>query len=274
MEQLTNTHSVAISQQSFHNKNKPQLRDENSHNDKSYHGVLNLTYQVALRVYSLFFFLMIRRPPRSTLFPYTTLFRSQHRSEFALMQLVLLRILPGAPPRDRMQALDTLAQYLKETRDRPSELRPFAVFVNNVRSEEHTSELQSLAYLVCRLLLEKKKTMFRNSTLRMLGKYSYAMYCFHPLIQTLLRAAGVEPAMLPVVGGSVLPSILAYCVLVVALTCADSCLRWTLFEQHYLRLKVCFTTARPSTSTNTTYATEKVVVIWATVETRPATSFF
>src|SRR6266404_6801212 len=70
----------------------------------------------------LFFFLMIRRPPRSTLFPYTTLFRSSRR-----------RCRCPSPPRRRAC--------------RPR-LR---------RSEEHTSELQSLAYLVCRLLLEKKK---------------------------------------------------------------------------------------------------------------------
>src|ERR1022692_4215973 len=69
----------------------------------------------------LFFFLMIRRPPRSTLFPYTTLFRSGHRGR-------------GRDPghRERVPAHD-------------------------VRSEEHTSELQSPCNLVCRLLLEKKK---------------------------------------------------------------------------------------------------------------------
>src|SRR6478609_11587942 len=70
----------------------------------------------------LFFFLMIRRPPRSTLFPYTTLFRS-----------------------DRRHA-EQEARVPQRLRKRPA-----------VRSEEHTSELQSLAYLVCRLLLEKKK---------------------------------------------------------------------------------------------------------------------
>src|SRR2546423_5007982 len=69
---------------------------------------------------SVFFFLMIRRPPRSTLFPYTTLFRSSP--------------LPRVPDRGCCD------------RAPPEQ-----------RSEEHTSELQSLAYLVCRLLLEKKK---------------------------------------------------------------------------------------------------------------------
>src|SRR5687767_16013828 len=80
-----------------------------------------------------FFFLMIRRPPRSTLFPYTTLFRSSGSTR--------------RPSRWRRRA------------PRPRSL----VSIGTVRlrglsrSEEHTSELQSLAYLVCRLLLEKKK---------------------------------------------------------------------------------------------------------------------
>src|SRR5471030_3469494 len=74
-------------------------------------------------LFSFFFFLMIRRPPRSTLFPYTTLFRSWSSTSVA----------PGAPA--------TPARVLWVS-----------------RSEEHTSELQSLRHLVCRLLLEKKKT--------------------------------------------------------------------------------------------------------------------
>src|SRR2546425_3631419 len=72
---------------------------------------------------------MIRRPPRSTLFPYTTLFRS----------------IEDAPPLQR--------RALEPAEDRDARLHQRAVR----RSEEHTSELQSLAYLVCRLLLEKKK---------------------------------------------------------------------------------------------------------------------
>src|SRR6266404_7566275 len=78
-----------------------------------------------------FFFLMIRRPPRSTLFPYTTLFRSQ----FA----VFVDIAPEFPYSDGGKAVCEVSCAVK------------------LRSEEHTSELQSLAYLVCRLLLEKKK---------------------------------------------------------------------------------------------------------------------
>src|SRR2546426_8601287 len=79
----------------------------------------------------IFFFLMIRRPPRSTLFPYTTLFRSH--STF-LMTRIEKRTLPL-----------------------PSQTR-----LDVPRSEEHTSELQSPCNLVCRLLLEKKKTNPRN----------------------------------------------------------------------------------------------------------------
>src|SRR3712207_8806700 len=86
-----------------------------------------------------FFFLMIRRPPRSTLFPYTTLFRSRINS--------IGRI------KDPRPALELLL-----TNDRREALR-IASLLNqlNARSEEHTSELQSRQYLVCRLLLEKKK---------------------------------------------------------------------------------------------------------------------
>src|SRR2546425_2471444 len=75
---------------------------------------------------------MIRRPPRSTLFPYTTLFRSDRSY---------------VPPALRIRAAATLGG----DRARASAGR------SRRRSEEHTSELQSLAYLVCRLLLEKKK---------------------------------------------------------------------------------------------------------------------
>src|SRR5438093_5442899 len=77
---------------------------------------------------SIFFFLMIRRPPRSTLFPYTTLFRSS---------------IPGARAIDRRRLVLLDRDGLQAREDR--------------RSEEHTSELQSLTNLVCRLLLEKKK---------------------------------------------------------------------------------------------------------------------
>src|SRR5258708_16628026 len=73
---------------------------------------------------------MIRRPPRSTLFPYTTLFRSQHAGQVGVADVVALVGLADGPLRDELAA---------------------------ERSEEHTSELQSPDHLVCRLLLEKKK---------------------------------------------------------------------------------------------------------------------
>src|SRR2546430_17125452 len=84
----------------------------------------HITYQSVF----FFFFLMIRRPPRSTLFPYTTLFRSPvcRRDKGAAMQLKAIA---------------------------------FVIIVGLSRSEEHTSELQSQSNLVCRLLLEKKKRL-------------------------------------------------------------------------------------------------------------------
>src|SRR2546430_10486206 len=82
--------------------------------------------------YCFFFFLMIRRPPRSTLFPYTTLFRS-------------LGIEGLVAPSPSVWGLPTFAMG-------------FSFPSGNDRSEEHTSELQSQSNLVCRLLLEKKKT--------------------------------------------------------------------------------------------------------------------
>src|SRR2546425_1700574 len=84
---------------------------------------------------------MIRRPPRSTLFPYTTLFRS-HR-EVAQLE-------GERAPGDAMRR-----ELARDDRPGNGERRPQVLA--EVRSEEHTSELQSLAYLVCRLLLEKKK---------------------------------------------------------------------------------------------------------------------
>src|SRR5438045_5134677 len=82
----------------------------------------------AFNVLYCFFFLMLRRPPRSTLFPYTTLFRSDVKARQIDLAEVDVR---GVDCRDRTRL--------------------------PVRSEEHTSELQSLRHLVCRLLLEKKK---------------------------------------------------------------------------------------------------------------------
>src|SRR2546430_13233570 len=93
--------------------------------------------------YFFFFFLMIRRPPRSTLFPYTTLFRSLvrrvHRRRSDRREI-------GEPARVIRRVLPALRRPGREVR----------------RSEEHTSELQSQSNLVCRLLLEKKKHTIRR----------------------------------------------------------------------------------------------------------------
>src|SRR5438105_9481035 len=89
---------------------------------------------VLLVFLSFFFFLMIRRPPRSTLFPYTTLFRS--------IEPASITVWPRVPER-RLRCEDDV----RSNRRRRS----------GTRSEEHTSELQSRVDLVCRLLLEKKK---------------------------------------------------------------------------------------------------------------------
>src|SRR3712207_8641456 len=102
---------------------------------------------------------MIRRPPRSTLFPYTTLFRSVgtaaggqdvHRPD----HVVLVRVARGGDGRVDDQAGVDDGVDLGGVDDAPQQR------VLGPRSEEHTSELQSRQYLVCRLLLEKKKTSY------------------------------------------------------------------------------------------------------------------
>src|SRR2546425_3696852 len=87
---------------------------------------------------------MIRRPPRSTLFPYTTLFRSQLVGRTADIEAALKP--HGDVDRGRLEVVE--APEVVGMGEKP------------LRSEEHTSELQSLAYLVCRLLLEKKKKKY------------------------------------------------------------------------------------------------------------------
>src|SRR5258708_24583087 len=96
-----------------------------------------MKYIVCLTDY-LVFFLMIRRPPRSTLFPYTTLFRSKK------LGATKIRLLSNNPEKVRQLESSGLLE--------------------SKRSEEHTSELQSPDHLVCRLLLEKKKSNVVNST--------------------------------------------------------------------------------------------------------------
>src|SRR3712207_7046790 len=110
------------------------------------------------RIEAYLFFLMIRRPPRSTLFPYTTLFRSErrqlgyhtHGSDHALVRI------------------GDVGGIVVEGRQRPD-----AADHDGHRSEEHTSELQSRQYLVCRLLLEKKNTIL--NLIHINNPYS----CFH-----------------------------------------------------------------------------------------------
>src|SRR5260370_19334244 len=94
---------------------------------------------------------MIRRPPRSTLFPYTTLFRSADITQVQLSQ-----------------------------RFRGSPTLPLTAAVRQLRrSEEHTSELQSHLNLVCRLLLEKKKNIQRMIKFAVVTYCSESLYCFH-----------------------------------------------------------------------------------------------
>src|SRR3712207_8780738 len=96
--------------------------------------------------YYYFFFLMIRRPPRSTLFPYTTLFRSRRGSRAGRLLHPLAR--------EAAEVVVGRAGALAGDHAGPDvRLRG----AGGPRSEEHTSELQSRQYLVCRLLLEKKK---------------------------------------------------------------------------------------------------------------------
>src|SRR5690606_41485200 len=108
---------------------------------------------------SRFFFLMIRRPPRSTLFPYTTLFRSVE-----------------------LQHLAQRVQHLRRRMAFPALLEPDVVVDahpgqhRDLRSEEHTSELQSRENLVCRLLLEKKKKKQTDKTTDRGRKHNSTVY--------------------------------------------------------------------------------------------------
>src|SRR3712207_8324106 len=97
---------------------------------------------------------MIRRPPRSTLFPYTTLFRSIEAlcREAAPNQTIVFR---------QSNREYEIIDWVHEAIDEGS-----GIIINPARSEEHTSELQSRQYLVCRLLLEKKKLAQRHSLAR------------------------------------------------------------------------------------------------------------
>src|SRR3712207_6882719 len=98
---------------------------------------------------------MIRRPPRSTLFPYTTLFRSRKDEQV-----------------DQRFAIEHLQKGAQSFEQESNKQNQFHVLV---RSEEHTSELQSRQYLVCRLLLEKKKKKAARSKI---GAFDFAYFMF------------------------------------------------------------------------------------------------
>src|SRR3712207_7797750 len=97
---------------------------------------------------------MIRRPPRSTLFPYTTLFRSEADAEQRLAGIKQL-------PDHRHRIVAGRGGIARAVRQEDA-VRPVRHHILEGRSEEHTSELQSRQYLVCRLLLEKKKKQSEN----------------------------------------------------------------------------------------------------------------
>src|SRR5205823_11680216 len=98
---------------------------------------------------------MIRRPPRSTLFPYTTLFRSA------------------------LQLLQSVVRVAQSDRLLHEEGRA------HLRSEDHTSELQSLAYLVCRLLLEKKKKKNKMNTIKLITLTISIYHTIHIIARTI-----------------------------------------------------------------------------------------
>src|SRR2546427_8039286 len=136
----------------------------------------------------LFFFLMIRRPPRSTLFPYTTLFRSRPRCRHAAAR--------GRGPRAR-HGRRRLGRGNHRAGPRPRRGRANAredehpLLPRRIRSEEHTSELQSQSNIVCRLLLEKKKntyysvkspTQFQHSLIETPCAFLHSLYVCLPAI--------------------------------------------------------------------------------------------
>src|SRR3712207_8705864 len=102
---------------------------------------------------------MIRRPPRSTLFPYTTLFRSNRDKRRTVFLLVTVHGLRFKRERSERRCVHAAAKVLRARPRGPAGRAARGAW----RSEEHTSELQSRQYLVCRLLLEKKKNTEQRS---------------------------------------------------------------------------------------------------------------
>src|SRR2546430_12703363 len=133
---------------------------------------------------------MIRRPPRSTLFPYTTLFRSLEDPPRGpadlgrppLVDQVALRI--GRIPVGGLDVDDHAV-------DAPEV--PAVALLDLARSEEHTSELQSQSNLVCRLLLEKKKIPYRDPALTMLDTLRIPLH--PPILLTLARPGDAGPSV-------------------------------------------------------------------------------
>src|SRR5438874_10497878 len=107
----------------------------------------------------VFFFLIIRPPPSSTLFPYTTLFRSQERARLSRHLVQAIRLLSPRRRTDCPAGPGRAAAYGQDAR--------------RARSEEHTSELQSRRDLVCRLLLEKKKKQKTRLLVISTATYTY-----------------------------------------------------------------------------------------------------
>src|SRR3712207_8719448 len=116
---------------------------------------------------------MIRRPPRSTLVPYTTLFRSWR----VLWKLCCPLVWDPSPDRDAPPPREPTAVGKRIVADEqpPGTVGVPAVEAREIRSEEHTSELQSRQYLVCRLLLEQKNTLLSYSH----ANISYPLFCLN-----------------------------------------------------------------------------------------------
>src|SRR5207253_944975 len=148
MEQLTKNQAVATSQEAVQNQNEPQLRDENAHNDKSVHGVLNPTYQAGLR--------------RDAVQPEIEAERKK-RDEIEAGKGYCRRRLGGATCDDKSDQIyarfdknDWRIQPAEFYRFHDAEVNTFGYFCVMERSEERFSR-NAETDLVCRLLLEKKK---------------------------------------------------------------------------------------------------------------------
>src|SRR5439155_10107183 len=109
--------------------------------------------------YSIFFLTMLRPQPRSTLFPYTTLFRSSRTASWTEP----LSCSPVPPRLGTLTEADRSSAKAVGLALKSCQVMPTAFALDLSRSEEHTSELQSRGHLVCRLLLEKKKLRANNS---------------------------------------------------------------------------------------------------------------